>query len=206
MTEQVWLTADSAYPLLIIARERATVRKLRLIAAAYVRWLKTLPGYEDARPFADLIERYADEPFPSSEEEFNQLVYSVPGVTWSLGRTFVPDDRVGQELTQTVFMAECRCGERGASPHSAHERIITLLHEIIGNPFRPVAVQPAWLTSTVVELARGIYAERAFDRLPILADALQDAGCEDEDILAHCRDGDPHARGCWVVDLVLGKS
>ena len=85
--------------------------------------------------------------------------------------------------------------------------VIPFLRDIVGNPFRPVAVDPGWLTSTVVDLARGIYAERAFDRLPILADALQDAGCENADILGHCRDPQAvHVRGCWVVDLVLGKS
>jgi hypothetical protein len=57
----------------------------------------------------------------------------------------------------------------------------------------------------VVALARGIYADRAFDRLPILADALQDAGCENTDLLAHCRGEGPHVRGCWVVDLLLEK-
>ncbi|MBA4064130.1 MAG: hypothetical protein C0501_10535 [Isosphaera sp.] len=70
----------------------------------------------------------------------------------------------------------------------------------------PEILKPAWRTSTVLALAQGIYGERAFDRLPILADALQDAGCEDADILAHCRGPGPHARGCWVVDLVLGKA
>ncbi|WP_246173617.1 hypothetical protein [Limnoglobus roseus] len=80
-----------------------------------------------------------------------------------------------------------------------------LLRDIFGNPFRPVACDPAWRTSTAVGLAEVIYDDRAFDRLPILADALQDAGCEDADILAHCRGDGPHVRGCWVVDLVLGK-
>ncbi len=79
------------------------------------------------------------------------------------------------------------------------------MHEFFGNPFRPVALDPAWCTSTVVALARGIYDERAFDRMPILADALQDAGCDSADVLTHCRGPGPHARGCWVVDLVLGK-
>jgi hypothetical protein len=73
------------------------------------------------------------------------------------------------------------------------------------NPWRPRRVRPEWLTSTVVALARGIYADRAFDRMPILADALQDAGCDDDEILNHCRDAREHARGCWVVDLLLGK-
>jgi hypothetical protein len=66
-------------------------------------------------------------------------------------------------------------------------------------------VDPAWLTSAGLTLARGVEAERAFDRLPILADALQDAGCDDEEVLGHCRDDTVHARGCWVVDAVRGR-
>jgi hypothetical protein len=69
----------------------------------------------------------------------------------------------------------------------------------------PVTPSQSWLTPTVVSLAEGIYADRAFDRLPILADALQDAGCDNADVLDHCRGPGPHARGCWVIDLVLGK-
>jgi hypothetical protein len=66
-------------------------------------------------------------------------------------------------------------------------------------------LDPSWLTSTIVSLTEGIYSERAFDQLPILADALQDAECENEDVLDHCGGPGPHMRGCWVVDLVLGK-
>jgi hypothetical protein len=74
-------------------------------------------------------------------------------------------------------------------------------------PLRYVSLQPSWLTSTVVGLAEGIYADQAFDWMPILADALQDAGCDDPDILNHCRDANQmHVRGCWVVDLLLGKT
>ena len=80
-----------------------------------------------------------------------------------------------------------------------------LLRDIFGNPFRPVSFDSHWRTSDVVGLARAIYEDRAFDRLPILADALMDAGCADEQVLAHCRGDGPHVRGCWVVDLVLGK-
>ncbi|QEL18897.1 hypothetical protein [Limnoglobus roseus] len=64
------------------------------------------------------------------------------------------------------------------------------------NPLRHVVFVPAWLTPTVVALAEAIYEVRAFDRLPILADALQDAGCEDADIFAQCRGDGQHARGC----------
>ena len=76
---------------------------------------------------------------------------------------------------------------------------------MIGNPFRPVAVDPAWLTSNVVDLARTIYEDRCFERMPILSDALIDAGCNSDEILDHCKSPGPHVRGCWVVDLILGK-
>ena len=79
------------------------------------------------------------------------------------------------------------------------------IRDIVGNLFRPAAVDPAWLTSDVLLLARGIYEEKAFDRMPILADALQDAGCTNDDVLNHCRGDGPHVRGCWVLDLLLGK-
>jgi hypothetical protein len=81
-----------------------------------------------------------------------------------------------------------------------------LLRDIVGNPFRPVAFAPTWRTSDAVALARQMYESRAFGAMPILADALQDAGCANADILDHCRDPNAmHVRGCWVVDLVLGK-
>jgi hypothetical protein len=93
----------------------------------------------------------------------------------------------------------------------AHENVpeqiaqCNLYRDIFGNPFSPVALDPRWLTSSVVDLATAIYDERAFDRIPILADALMDAGCDNNDIIAHCRGDGPHVRGCWVVDLILGK-
>jgi hypothetical protein len=81
-----------------------------------------------------------------------------------------------------------------------------LVREIFDNPFRPAAFDTAWRTSDAMALATGIYEERAFDRMPILADALQDAGCTSEDILNHLRDAHAtHVRGCWALDLVLGK-
>ncbi|QEL19087.1 hypothetical protein [Limnoglobus roseus] len=80
-----------------------------------------------------------------------------------------------------------------------------IYRDIFGNPFRPVTFSPSWLTTTAVGLAEGIYADRAFDRLPILADALEDAGCENADLLNHLRSDGPHVKGCWALDLVLGK-
>jgi hypothetical protein len=71
-----------------------------------------------------------------------------------------------------------------------------------------VALDPAWLAwnaGTVRKMAQAIYDDRAFDQLPILADALEEAGCANRDILDHCRSGGDHVRGCWVIDLLLGK-
>jgi hypothetical protein len=90
--------------------------------------------------------------------------------------------------------------ERSAQGH--------LLRDLFGNPFRPAAADPTWLAwndGTVRRVAETMYQERAFDRPPILADALEEAGCDDDDILAHCRSEGPHVRGCWVLDLLLGK-
>jgi hypothetical protein len=82
-----------------------------------------------------------------------------------------------------------------------------LLDEIFGNPFRSLAFDLAWRTDTAVALAKQMYDTRDFTPMPILADALQDAGCENADVLSHCRDPHQvHVRGCWVADLVLGKS
>jgi hypothetical protein len=85
-----------------------------------------------------------------------------------------------------------------------------LIRDIFGNPFAaPPPFDPSWLQwndGTVRRIAESIYAERAFARMPVLADALLDAGCDNDDILSHCREpGAVHARGCWVVDLLTGR-
>lgn len=84
---------------------------------------------------------------------------------------------------------------------------VAFLHDIFGNPFRPVTFDPVWQTSTAIALARTMYDARDFAAMPILADALEEAGCDVPEVLTHCRDPQGvHVRGCWVVDLVLGKS
>ena len=83
-----------------------------------------------------------------------------------------------------------------------------LVREIFGNPSRPVHVEESWLRwndGCVVKLARGIYDGQRWLDLPILADALLDAGCDDEELLAHCRSTEGHTRGCWALDLLLGR-
>jgi hypothetical protein len=81
--------------------------------------------------------------------------------------------------------------------------------DVAGNPFRPTIIDPAWLRwqdGCVVRMARNIYEDRLFDDLPILADALEEAGCADLEILAHCRSSPVHIRGCWVLDGLLGRT
>ncbi|MCE9566324.1 MAG: hypothetical protein K8U57_30235 [Planctomycetes bacterium] len=82
-----------------------------------------------------------------------------------------------------------------------------LLRDIFGSPFRSIPFRRRWRTDTVLAIAKQMYESRDFSAMPILADALQDAGCDNEDVLMHCRDANGvHVRGCWVVDMVLGKS
>jgi hypothetical protein len=96
---------------------------------------------------------------------------------------------------------------KGSTAKSAEHAVqAAILRDIFGNPFRPVAFDPTWRTDTAASLARQMYDAREFSAMPILADALQDAGCDSDDILNHCRGEGPHVRGCWVCDLVLGKS
>lgn len=97
----------------------------------------------------------------------------------------------------TASQSNNKPGERLAQCH--------ILRDIFGNPFCPVTLALTWLTAPVRQLAQAIYDDRAFDRLPLLADALEEAGCDNADILAHCRSDGPHVRGCWVVDLLTGR-
>ena len=86
-----------------------------------------------------------------------------------------------------------------------HKYQVSLLRDIIGNPFRPITVDPTWRTPKVVGLAQTVYDDRAFDRLPELADVLEEAGCTDAQLLGHLRSAGPHVRGCVAVDAVLGR-
>ena len=124
--------------------------------------------------------------------------------------------RVGHIVAMSVQSARtAQVPEGPMSPQAAavrqeQERIQAgLLRDLSGNPFRrlqaPAPHVLGWNDKTVIRMAQAIYQDRAFDRLPVLADALLDAGCEDEELLAHCRSESPHALGCWAVDLILAK-
>jgi hypothetical protein len=131
-----------------------------------------------------------------------QLAQYVPSVarflrSWEWNAALPPEERAWTEYLNPFL---------NTSPRRDHPPQAALLRCVAGYPFDPPALDPAWRTSDAVSLARGIYADEAFDRLPILADALMDAGCCDDRILSHLRAAGPHVRGCWVVDLVLGKT
>jgi hypothetical protein len=202
-------------------RGKASDRKLRLWACGCCRrawrWLE-----RHAHKAIEVAERHSDLQATAHElaaaragvEEQTYLEGGEPvydPTFWACGESIVEDVRGALFYSATTVAAEVT--EDGAGADDRFAGIITrekaahvhLSHDVFGNPFRPVPADPAWLTSAVVALAGGIYADRAFDRMPILADALEDAGCEDTDVLSHCRSGGPHVRGCWVVDLLLGK-
>ncbi len=189
MTESEWLACPDVHPLLNFLRQRhgpdstALARKFRLYACACVRqmWAVHGMGTPAEQDVVAVAERYAERQLTHAEVHRFRAV----GMSGPARKTLLRSPRMAANDV------------RGRDPF--------LFRCILGNPFRIDSCDPAWLTSTVVGLAEAIYAERAFDRLPILADALQEAGCENERILAHCRDDGVHARGCWVVDLLLGK-
>jgi hypothetical protein len=90
----------------------------------------------------------------------------------------------------------------------AQAKACDILRDVFDNPFRITLLDPSWLKwqdGTVRNIAQAIYDARTFDRMPILGDALEDAGCDDPEILRHCRESCEHVRGCWVIDLLLGK-
>jgi hypothetical protein len=127
-------------------------------------------------------------------------------VSWSLIRgisNYCKDvaDRGGTSSPFTWVVAN-RAGEEFRHLGVA---VAALLRDISGNPFRPVILNPGWLTPNVITLACTIYESRRFQALPILADALEEAGCADSEILGHCRGPVEHVRGCWVLDLILAK-
>ena len=192
MTEQEWLTCDDPARMLEFLHERASDRKLRLIVCELIRQDHTAQS-TDARQSLVLGEQWADNKVTNEEvRAFSQATLKDPvSEAW---------------MTLAVHASEALKVAIESDRSYLTQQIPHFLRECFGNPFRPATLDPAWLTSDVVALAGGIYAEKAFDRLPILADALQDAGCDNDAILSHCRDTSlAHVRGCWVIDLLTGR-
>jgi hypothetical protein len=219
-----WNTSTDPDRMLEAAAGRLSDRKLLLFGCACARRVSALLP-ESVRAVIPLIEGAAEvEDEEGRQEAVRAALIESVGHLFGLGVTllqprlqfgqFVPS--VTRALSALEWSAALPPEERAwteylnpllnLSPRRDHPEQAALLRCVAGYPFDPSAIDPAWRTSDAVSLAAGIYADEAFDRLPILADALMDAGCCDDRILSHLRSAGPHVRGCWVVDLVLGKT
>jgi len=170
---------------------------------------------ERSRLAVELAERYADGLATKDEMEAackiaHRLADEVRDVALyaaaSAGRASVAF--TGFSIRNAVLAAVNRGAPttRYNDGDAAKRKICDFFRDVYGPlPFRSVPFDFGWASSTVMSLAEGIYQERAFDRLPILADALEDVGCTNQEILSHCRSPGEHVRGCWVLDLLLGR-
>jgi hypothetical protein len=214
MTEADWLTATDPMPVLEYLRDKSSDRKLRLLGVACARASWNRLEDDRSRRAVETAELYADGEVDASVlETVNDGAWDVRDELWDANPAS-DDDRLWLAEGAGIITSEDGWWTRLFSrnrmleeypfrlPMPAH---CDLARCLFGNPFRPVAFDPAWRGESAAALATGIYAERAFDRLPILADALEEAGCDHPDVLTHCRNPGIHARGCWVIDAILGN-
>jgi hypothetical protein len=211
MTEDDWLACRDPAPMLRFVAAAAGGRKLRLFGVACCRMV--LGRLADERSVRAVLasEAFADRIITEHRLEMaflraDKAADASPGAAANAA-CCVAENAIDFDCWNVAWTVALALGDEVDSPGWCAALLgqAALLRCVVGNPFRPVNADPAWLTSAAVGLAEGIYADRAWDRLPILADALEDAGCDDADVLGHCRGPGPHARGCWVVDLVLGQ-
>jgi hypothetical protein len=190
VVEQTERAADGLTTLAVVQQAWAAAHPINLGAGARTV-LSFILGLFGGRPI---------QPEPVAVPESTRLEL-VRTILWHLSRTetwaavSVWRPAGGREFTPV----------RGTEPKAERKFQADLVRCLFGNPFHPANILPAWRTTAAVGLARGIYDEPAFDRLPILADALEDAGCDEAAVLNHCRHERVHARGCWVVDALLGR-
>jgi hypothetical protein len=188
MNESDWLACTEPSDMLAFVGHRLSLRKEVLFVVACCR--KFMP-LNDAALQAGLtaLERYADAEVSKEEA---QRAASVPVVSFLLSRLPGLSSDYAQDWAVQSGQADST---------------VALIRDLF-NPFRPVSLDPAWLSrndGTVRKMAQGIYVERRFEDLPVLADALEDAGCTHAGLLGHCRHDLPHYRGCWVLDCLLAK-
>lgn len=231
ITEAEWLRGSDPGPMIQHLKDRTSPRQARLFACACCRRVWRLFSNERHKQAVEAAERFADNQIDAKqlqhayacaggENEWPSPQSLLDTATLAVLYTVLPPAalRAGLVSAAWVYAADAvryeafslalaagirrlssgpRDAERAAQAH--------LLRCIFGNPWRAVAMASSWRSSDVVAVGQAIYDERAFDRMPILADALEDAGCTDAAILEHCREQAPHVRGCWLVDLILGK-
>jgi hypothetical protein len=232
MTEQEWLECTDPGPILQFLKGKASDRKLRLFVMSCCRRMWHLLSDKRSRSAVERSELFADQQATTTSEwqsvklEAWSAEYETHGGSdlqrdraASVVKSAVtyPDPRIdflilassiSHETAQTVAEGAC-FGPAFTDERAAHACLVRC---VFGNPFCPDFINLAWRTSTVLVLAQAAYDNRSLPagsldtaRLAILADTLEEAGCADADILHHCRSEGPHFRGCWVVDLILGK-
>ena len=233
MDENEWLECADPKAMFARVRDAIDQRKHRLLACACVRSVWHNLQDERFRAMVELAEEYADgratfERLQQADkvlfEVISQMNFSqiltkpaLPAMVAarSVGNRTV-DERFYEAMRYTLLSA-APCIPSGTSDafaqpdpgsKTAHTRhLADLFRDIVGNPFRRVVLHPDWLAwndGTVGRLAETIYEERRYQDLPVLADALEDAGCDDPRVIGHLRGKGVHARGCWVLDLARG--
>jgi hypothetical protein len=224
MTEAEWLACTDPQKMLAFLEHsgRASERKLRLFAVACCRRLPEAATYGRARKALEVAERYADGLATLQE------LREVGGAAWKGARwardgprsAAVAANQACSSPAETHSFLTCvnvLCNHVSPDDSEAsrmalrEERaaLAALLREVVGLlPFREACIDPAWRVwneSTVQRLAQDIYSGRRFEGMGVLADALEDSGCDQAVLLAHLRGPGPHVRGCWAVDLLLDK-
>jgi hypothetical protein len=216
MTEEEWPQCEEAALMLEFLKGKASDRKLRLFACGCCRAVWESLPLDRCRQAVELAERYADglvlenELSRARELASNAAHGHLQRYRYKLTNCDGPTDQEGRLL----FVAEAAhlhtpflIGRLRWLARDSELKSLSpwLLRCVFGNPFRPVSPGP-WITPAAVLVARDIYDRRDFSALPLLADLLEEAGCPEQSVLDHCRTPGEHTRGCWVVDLVLGKS
>jgi hypothetical protein len=233
VTEAEWNSCTDAQPMLAFlnARRLASDRKLGLFACACARRTWDMLTEPSSHSAIEIAERAADGLASAAEVQAAaraalavSLIPTVPPSATSNDEIVLVIARGGPQAFAAVAAAAAVDGNAGAveaaatgaacfaSPRdegaapAARAIHAAILRDLVGPlPFRAVTLRTE-KNGTVVRLAKAIYDDRAFERLPTLANALEDAGCCEEEILSHCRQqGMVHVRGCWVVDLLLNK-
>jgi hypothetical protein len=231
MTEAEWLASENPQAM-FSPRVRLHPRFVRRIAVLFaVACIRATDGTDKQRRLwwaVEAAERGAEDGEWAEVDRLRRAASAACGKVrqasaahyWALAARFLTEPGAGWPIEVPDFLvrAVAATAEPGgvlrdralsapAEPTQALRRSYAdILRDIFGNPFRPVVFDPAWRTSAAVALAGAMYESRNFGNMPILGDALDDAGCDNADVLAHCRDEKQvHVRGCWVVDLVLGK-
>jgi hypothetical protein len=220
MTEAEWLACADPAAMLKFLSGKSSNRKLRLFAVLCCRRISNLldtrglTALDIAEQFADGLacEEQLQEAERMAEDAFNEFYgdqeYAAETVVSACDLDALESaSRAAWFVSQLVDVGVPRPLIK-ATRRLTQRQQCRWLRDML-TPFRPSSpvcfAVLAWNDGTVRRIAEGIYEGRAFDRLPILADALLDAGCDNDDLIQHCRSDGPHVRGCWAVDLILGK-